>query len=151
MKYMVFSRMILIGFILAPIMAFGQQAPSGKWWHVPLVVKRLNLAESQITQLDEAFYKSRLNLIRLKSDLEREQFKLETQIENKTLDENAALEQYHRLENARVKLGAERFRFLLKIREIVGFDRFQKLMAFKKMREQKQRGLRNSKPSDIGK
>lgn len=151
MKYMALSRMILIGFILAPIMAFGQDMPSGKWWHMPRVVERLNLAEAQITQLDKAFYKSRLNLIRLKSDLEREQFELETRLENKTLDENAALEQYKRLEQARVKLGVERFRFLLKIREIVGFERFRELMTFKKMRQQRQRALRNRKFSDIAK
>ena len=151
MKYMALSRMILIGFMLAPIMAFGQDVPSGKWWHMPRVVKNLNLSESQITQLDEAFYTSRLNLIRLKSDLEREQFKLETQLENKTLDESAAQEQYRKLEQARVKLGVERFRFLLKIREIIGVERFQKLMAFQKLHRQRQRGLRNRGPSDTGK
>lgn len=148
MKYMALGRMILIGFILAPIMAFGQDMPSGKWWHMPRVVKRLNLADSQITQLDEAFYQSRLNLIRLKSDLEIEQFELETRLENEILDENTALEQYQRLEKARVKLGVERFRFLLKIREIVGFERFRELIAFKKMRQQRQRALRNRALSD---
>lgn len=151
MKYMALSRMILIGFMLAPIMAFGQDVPSGKWWHMPRVVKNLNLAESQIKQLDEAFYTSRLNLIRLKSDLEREQFELETLIENKSLNENAALEQYKKLEQARVKLGIERFRFVLSIRKIVGYQRFQELMAFKRLRQQRQRGAQGKGLSQFGK
>jgi Spy/CpxP family protein refolding chaperone len=147
MKYTALGRMILIGFILTPIMAFGQDMPPGKWWHMPRVVKKLNLAEAQVKQLDEAFYKSRLNLIRLKSDLEKEQFELETRLENKTLDENAALEQYKRLEQARVKLGTERFRFLLKIREIVGVEGFQELTAFKTMLQQRRRPVRNRRRS----
>jgi Spy/CpxP family protein refolding chaperone len=132
-------------------MASGQNMPSGKWWHIPRVVKRLNLSQAQIEQLDQAFRKSRLNLIQLKSDVEREQFELEILIENRTLDEGAALEQYKKLEQARVKLGVERFRFFLKIRKIVGYERFQELMAFKKMRQQRQSALRNRELSDIGK
>jgi Spy/CpxP family protein refolding chaperone len=151
MKRMALSNMILIAFILAPITAFGKDMPSGKWWHIPRVVKQLNLDEAQIAQLDDAFYKSRLNLIQLKADLEREQIELERLIENKTLDENAALEQYKKLEQARVKLGIERFRFILKIRKIVGYERFQELMAFKRFRQQRQRGPQNKDRSRFGK
>ena len=141
---------VLIVFCL-PAVAMSQDMPAGKWWHMPLVVKKLNLAEPQIAQLDEAFYKSRLNLIRLKSDLEREQFELETLIENKSLNENAALEQYKKLEQARVKLGIERFRFVLSIRKIVGYQRFQELMAFKRLRQQRQRGAQGKGLSQFGK
>jgi Spy/CpxP family protein refolding chaperone len=151
MKRIAISPIILMAFILAPIAALGQDMPAGKWWHMPLVVKKLNLAEPQIAQLDEAFYKSRLNLIRLKSDLEREQFELETLIENKSLNENAALEQYKKLEQARVKLGIERFRFVLSIRKIVGYQRFQELMAFKRLRQQRQRGAQGKGLSQFGK
>jgi Spy/CpxP family protein refolding chaperone len=151
MKNMAISGMFLIAFILAPTLASGQNMPSGKWWHLPRVVKRLNLSEAQIKQLDQAFRKSRLNLIQLKSDVEREQFELETLVENRALDEDAALGQYKKLEQARVKLGVERFQFFLKIRTIVGYEGFQELMAFKKIREQRQRALRNRELSDIGK
>jgi len=151
MKNMVISGMFLIVFILAPTMASGQNMPSGKWWHIPRVVERLNLSEAQVKQLDQAFRKSRLNLIQLKSDVEREQFELETLIENRILDEDATLEQYKKLEKTRVKLGVERFRFFLKIRKIVGYEKFQELMAFKKLRQQRQRALRNRERSDIGK
>jgi Spy/CpxP family protein refolding chaperone len=151
MKRAALSNMILIAFILAPITAFGKDMPSGKWWHIPRVVKQLNLDETQIAQLDDAFYKSRLNLIQLKSNLEREQLELERLIENKTLDENAALEQYQKLEQARVKLGVERFRFVLQIRKIVGYERFQELMAFKRLRHQWQHAPQSNKRSQFGK
>ena len=135
--------MLLIFFILPPTIAFSQDMPHGKWWRFQRVAKRLNLTDNETQQLDEAFHKSRLNLIKLKSDVEREQFELETLIEEKTLNEDAALGQYKRLEKARVKLGTERFRFFVEIRKIVGYERFQELMAFKKLRQQKQRNLRN--------
>ena len=83
------------------------------------------------------------NLINLKSDVEIEQFELETLIEEKTLNEDAALEQYKRLEKARVKLGTERFRFFVEIRKIIGYERFHELLAFNKHRRQKERLSRN--------
>jgi hypothetical protein len=51
------------------------------------------------------------------------------------MDEPAIRQQYQRLEQARVKLGTERFRFLLIIRKTVGSERFEDLMRLKKMRD----------------
>ncbi len=129
----------LILFILSPTITSGQEMPPGKWWWNQHMVKRLNLSDTEIQQLDEAFLDSRRNLIDLKRNVEREQFELEILIESKNLDENAAMEQYKRLEKAREELGVERFRFLVKIRKIVGYDSFQELMAMKKWRQKKNR------------
>ncbi len=130
---------LMMLFILPPALALSQDMPHGKWWHIPRVAKELNLTDAEIEQLDEAFYKSRLNLIQLKSNVKREQFELETLIEEKTLNQDAALKQYKRLEKERTKLGTERFRFFVNIRKIVGYKRFQELMALKKLRHQKRR------------
>jgi Spy/CpxP family protein refolding chaperone len=130
---------LMMLFILPPSLALSQDMPHGKWWHIPRVVKELNLTDAEIEQLDEAFYKSRLNLIQLKSNVEREQFELENLIDKKTLNEDASLEQYKKVEKARFKLGNERFRFFVNIRKIVGYERFRELMALKKLRQQKRR------------
>lgn len=139
----ILSGIFLMLFILPTTVVLGQEMPSGKWWHIPRVVKRLNLSDAEIEQLDEAFRKSRLNLITLKSDLEKEQFELQNLFDKKTLNEDAAMEQYENLEKARVKLGTERFRFFIKIRKIIGYERFQELMAFKKLLRQRQHNIRN--------
>ena len=129
--------LFIIFILLFSTIAHSQDMLSGKWWNRPGVVKRINLNEDQIAQLDQAFKKSRLNLIKLKSLVEQEQFKLEIIVEDKNLDETAALEQYKRLEKTKVDLGIERFSFFMEVRKIVGYDTFMKLMAFRKARQQK--------------
>ena len=126
-------RITLIVMLLAmPAMAFGQKMPSGKWWRISRVATRLNLSDNEIQQLEDAYRDSRRKFIHLKSQVETEQFELENLIDSQSLDDAAIQKQYERLEKARSKLGAERFKFLIKIRKIVGYDRFQELVSAKK-------------------
>ena len=128
--------LILVLMVLWPAASvLGQNLSFGKWWHTPRVVDRLGLTESEITGLDEAFHQTRLNLIELRAQVQREQVELSYLVEKKALDEPAILQQYQRLEQSRVKLGTERFRFLLTIRKTLGAERFEDLMRLKKMRE----------------
>jgi len=142
---------LIMLFILPPALALSQEMSHGKWWHIPRIAKELNLTDAEIEQLDEAFYKSRLNLIQLKSNVKREQFELETLIEGKTLNEDAAMGQYKRLEKERTKLGTERFRFFVNIRKIVGYKRFQELMTLKEPRDQKRRQQHQNRGHSIQK
>ena len=126
-------RITLIVMLLAmPAMAFGQKMPSGKWWRISRVATRLNLSDNEIQQLEDAYRDSRRKFIHLKSQVETEQFELENLIDSQSLDDAAIQKQYERLEKARSKLGAERFKFLIKVRKIVGYDRFQELVSAKK-------------------
>ena len=85
---------------------------------------------------------NRRKLIDLKSVVEKERFELENLLESETLDEAAVMNQYDRLEKARSKIAAERFRFLLEVRKVVGHERFQQIkIRFKKFR--KERKLRH--------
>ena len=131
-------RITLVVLLLAmPAMAFGQDMPSGKWWRIPRVAKKLNLNDKEVQQLEDAYRDSRRKFIQLKSQVEKEQFELENLIDSKSLDDAAIQKQYERLETARTKLGEERFRFLIKIRKIVGYDRFQELVSAKKNHQTK--------------
>lgn len=107
---------------------YGQEAPAGRWWHTPQVAQQLQLSGGEIRQLEQAFESSRLKLIRLKSQVEAEQFKLQTMVEKRNSD-NAAIKTQHRtLEQARSALADERFAFFVEVRQILGPERFQKLM-----------------------
>lgn len=132
--------------LVMPAQVFGQHMSSGKWWRIPDVAKSLKLSDKDVQQLEEAFRHSRRRLIQLKSQLEREQFELETLMDSKSLDDDAIHKQYERLEKARAELGMERFRFLLKVRKIVGYERFQELVSVKKnhLRQRRRHRDRNS-------
>lgn len=129
---------ILTVLFLIPAMGFSAQQGGyyGKWWQMPRVAQKLELTEAEIERLEHAYIAGRRNLIRLKADVEAEQFDLETRIEAKKLDEEGALNQYRTLEQAKAKLGMERFRLLLEIRKILGYERFRDLMRMQKMRKE---------------
>ena len=83
---------------------------------------------------------------REESTVERERLELEALMDKKMLDEEAVLEQYRKMENQRVTLATENFRFVLQVRKVIGYDRFEDLKKIVEMlRQQKQR--RNSESS----
>ena len=112
---------------VVPALAMKGSMPPGKWWSNPELAAKLKLSETEKTGLEEQYLQSRRNLIKLKSELELERFELEVLLDSPELSEKQALEQFKRLENARIKLGEEMFRFVLAVRQIVGSERFQTL------------------------
>jgi hypothetical protein len=111
--------------------ALSQETVIGKWWHNPVITKRVNLERQERKLLDEKFLETQRRLIALKNGVEREQLELENLIENETLNEDAIMAQFRKLEKAREDLSSERFRFLLEVRRIMGLQRFQTIkMAF---------------------
>lgn len=107
--------------------ATAQDMPSGKWWKDPGIAKELNLDSRDVKALDDLFVESRRRMIKLKNQVEKEQFEYQTLIESKDLDESAVNRQLQRLEKARTELNAERSRFVLGVRKILGRERFQRL------------------------
>jgi hypothetical protein len=105
--------------------AFSQETVIGKWWHNPIITKRVNVERQERKLLDEKFLETQRRLIALKNGVEREQLELETLIEKETLNEDAIMAQFRKLEKAREDLSSERFRFLLEVRRIMGLQRFQ--------------------------
>ncbi len=126
---------MLVFMISLPDFAGGQDIPSGKWWYNQKVVQNLNLTQSEIHQLDELYVDSHRRLIELKNTVEREQFELDALLGEKTVDDAKVRQQFKRLESARTDLADERLRFVIRVREIIGADRFQQLKtSYKKWR-----------------
>jgi len=123
-----------------PMSSEGARISYDKWWRIPRVAERLDLKDAEKKELDELFVESRRALIDLKSDLERERFELDNLVGQETLDEDAVMEQFKKLEKARANLAAERFRFLLQVRKVLDFERYQNLkMLFKEFRQKRWR------------
>ncbi|NIQ37876.1 MAG: periplasmic heavy metal sensor [Proteobacteria bacterium] len=148
------TRKLQIGLLLIwvalPVNSLAQDVPSGKWWRLPRVAERLSLTDDEKGQLESLFVDNRRKLIDLKAGLERERFELENLLEGEELDEAAIMEQFKRFEGAQTKLAREHFRFLLEVRKIVGFERFQHLKTFYRLlrRERERRENRLRRDSD---
>ena len=123
----VWVGILLILMINLPGLATGQDVPSGKWWYNQKVVKNLNLTQKEIRQLDKAWVNSQRKLIKLKNAVEREQFELDTMLGKNTVDDAKVRKQFNRLESARTELADERLGFIIRVREIIGAERFQQL------------------------
>ena len=126
---------LLIFLINLPGLAAGQDVPSGKWWYNQKVVNNLNLTQKEIRQLDQLYVDSHRKLINLKNAVEREQFELDTLLGKKTVDDAKVRKQFKQLESARTNLADERLGFVIRVREIIGAERFQQLKtSYKKWR-----------------
>jgi len=146
--------MFLFVFAVSTTIAFGQAMPHGKWWYSRLSSEKLNLSNEEKSKLDEKFFESRIKLIDLKSVVEKERLQLDKLMGRETLNEKAVMEQFKKLEAARANLAAKRFGFVLEVRKILGFERFQEIKTtfrhFRKMspnkRQEKMRGAMGRLP-----
>ena len=149
------SKSAILMALLTTALAVGLAAaqenmPGGKWWKMPAVAQRLNLSDQEISQLDESYWQSRRQMIRLKANMETEQLELQSIIEGRDMNEAAALTQYAKLDKARSELGQERFLFFLKVRTIVGHERFNTLMRWREARQNRIKRNADPKPAGSG-
>jgi Spy/CpxP family protein refolding chaperone len=117
--------------VLLATSAYAQQGPQGRWWRTPRVSQQLNLTQGEIQQLERTWNASREKMIKLKGQVETEQFRLQTLLEKRQLDENAVRKQNRKLEEARSQLADERTSFVVQVRKIIGHDRFQQLLGMR--------------------
>lgn len=114
--------------LLIAVSAMAQDAPSGRWWRSPRVVKALNLTNGEVQRLESAYEQSRRKMINLKNRVEQEQFELENMMGKKKINESAIRNQNRKLEKARSDLADAKFDFVIEVRKIIGHSRFQKLV-----------------------
>jgi len=125
----VFSVILLIIFLIAPVIAAGQDVPTGKWWYNPKIQENLNLSKNEVGKLDKLFANSRRKLIKFKSEVEHQQFELDQLLGQNTVNDAKVKKQFQKLEKARNKLANERLQFVIGVRNLLGPDRFQQLKS----------------------
>lgn len=101
--------------------------PHGKWWRMPEVTKKLDLTSEEQQELDNLYVQSRQQMIDLKSNVEREKLELEVILDQQKFDESACMDRFKKFQDARTNLANEQFRFLVKVRKLLGLDRYQQL------------------------
>ena len=125
----VLSVILLTIYLITPVIAAGQKVPSGKWWYNPKIQKNLDLSKKEISKLDKLFAKSRRKLIKLKAEVEHEQFELDQLLDQKKVNDAKVKTQFQKLEKSRNQLANERLDFVIGVRNILGSDRFQQLKS----------------------
>ena len=104
-------------------------APPGMWWKNPDVIQKLTLTEAQQKQMDDIFQKSRLQLIDLKANVEKQEVMLEPMLDANPPDTAKVLGQIERVAKTRSDLEIANARMLLGIRGVLTADQWTKLQA----------------------
>jgi Spy/CpxP family protein refolding chaperone len=129
MLRIVFSGVFLVIWLIAPVITTAQDVPAGKWWYNPKIQKNLKLSRDEIAKLDKLFANSRRKLIKLKSEVENEQFELDQLLSKKKVNDTEVKKQFQKLEQARKNLANERLQFVIGVRNTLGAERFQQLKS----------------------
>jgi Spy/CpxP family protein refolding chaperone len=103
----------------------------GKWWQNADIVKKLQLTDSQISQLDQIFYDHRLRLIDYGADMEKRDLKLQTLLDADVPDEAQINAQVDQVLDARGKLEREATMMNLDLRKVLSLPQWRQLKTMR--------------------
>jgi Spy/CpxP family protein refolding chaperone len=98
-----------------------------KWWKDPEVAQQLNLTPEQVKKMDTIFEQSKLQLIDLRANVEKQEVLLEPLISANPVDTAKASAQIDKVANARADLEKSSAKMLLGIRGVLTPDQWTKL------------------------
>jgi Spy/CpxP family protein refolding chaperone len=102
-------------------------AQAGIWWRSPMVVQRLSLTADQTKKMDGIFEQSRLQLIDLKANMEKQNAMLEPLLSANPPDTTKAMTQIDKVAEARAELEKADAKMLLGIRGVLTPEQWTKL------------------------
>jgi len=124
----------------------GMGIPPGKWWKMPRVAEELSLTKEEKAKMDTLYLEHRQGMVDLRSEVAKERLKIEHLLDSSGFNANACLDLFKKLLGATNKLATDRFRYLVRVRELLGLERFQKLKeGIKRYRKKGIRGKRRDK------
>jgi hypothetical protein len=103
----------------------------GKWWKNSETVKKLQLSDGQIHQLDQTFYDHKLKLIDYGADMEKQDLKLQTLLDADVPNEAQVVGQVDQVLTARGKLEREYTLMNLDLRKVLSLDQWRQLKSIR--------------------
>ncbi len=101
--------------------------PPGIWWRDPNVVQQLSLTPEQTKKMDGIFQQSRLQLIDLRANIERQNAILDPMLNANPIEQAKTLAQIDKVAQARAELEKADAKMLLGIRGVLTPDQWTKL------------------------
>ena len=102
-------------------------APPGLWWKNPMLVQQIGITPDQQKKMDDILQQSRLQLIDLKANVERQELLLHPMLDANPPDTAKVLAQIDKLAQARADLEKSNAKMLLGIRTVLTPDQWTKL------------------------
>jgi Spy/CpxP family protein refolding chaperone len=108
--------------------------PPGIWWHNPDLIQKLTLTPDQQKRMDDILQQSRLQLVDLRANVEKQELLMEPMLAANPPDTNKVLAQIDHTAQARAELEKANARMLLGIRNVLTPDQWSKLQTERRMR-----------------
>ena len=109
----------------------GMGGEMGKWWRDPEISKKLQLADGQVTQLDQIFYDHRVKLIDFGAEMEKQDLKLQSLLDADQPDEGQIGSQVDLVLASRGKLEREYTFMNLDLRKVLSLDQWRQLKSIR--------------------
>lgn len=103
----------------------------GKWWQNPDVASKLQLSDSQVSQLNQVFYNHKLKLIDYGADMEKQDLKLQNLLDADQPDEGQVSTQVDQVLAARGKLEREFTMMNLDLRKQLSLPQWRQLKTMR--------------------
>lgn len=104
------------------------EAPPGKWWKRPLIVRMLNITAEQQVKLEEIFSRHRREFVDLKADVERRQIDVEELVAKKDSDPGKVSAAVDVLEQARLRLRKAATMMFLEQKDVLTAAQWQQVL-----------------------
>lgn len=108
--------------------------PPGMWWHNPDLIQKLTLTPDQQKRMDEILQQSRLQLVDLRANVEKQELLMEPMLAANPPDTNKVLAQIDHTAQARAELEKANAKMLLGIRNVLTPDQWSKLQTERRTR-----------------
>jgi len=102
------------------------------WWHKETYINGLKLTSDEIKKLESTWKDSSNTFAKLEKVVLAGQIDLAIALEEQGFNKESVQRHYQRLWQNYTHLAEERFKFLLKIRTILGYERFQDLLRLQR-------------------
>jgi Spy/CpxP family protein refolding chaperone len=103
--------------------------PPGRWWKDAEIVKNIGLNDGQVQKIEQIFQESRVKLVDVHANLQKEEFKLEPLLEADNPDEGAVLSAIDRITAVRATLEKANAQMAFAIRRVLTPEQWKKLRA----------------------
>jgi Spy/CpxP family protein refolding chaperone len=108
--------------------------PPGMWWHNPDLIQKLTLTPDQQKRMDDILQQSRLQLVDLRANVEKQELLMEPMLAANPPDTNKILAQIDHTAQARAELEKANAKMLLGIRNVLTPDQWSKLQTERRTR-----------------
>jgi Spy/CpxP family protein refolding chaperone len=130
------------------------EAPPGKWWKRPLIVRMLNITVEQQAKLEVVFSRHRREFVDLKADVERRQIDVEELVAKKDSDPRKVSAAVDALEESRLKLRKAATMMFLEQKDVLSATQWQQILdrreQWRRLRLIERRGAAESELSPGG-